>query len=164
MISSSYRVDSRLRHAAAANWVLTTIIVVAAFSTRCFDCKPTFYGDPKISPTREYVSASYSYDCGPVPPFNSHVGLRRAAEASYHDVVSVLDAPFDAHAEWRGAKKLLVTFDCPDDPQAGCAPPTKRYWSVRPSKQWAGVEISYAVGPRLKALLTPESLARLPAE
>jgi hypothetical protein len=127
-------------------------------------CEPTFHGDPKFSPTGEFVSAGYSYLCGPVPPFNTRVGLRLAIEGTYHEVVSVLEAALEAHAEWQGAKQLRITFECNEDPELACAPPTHRFWSVNPSKQWAGVEISYAVGPRLKALLTPESLSRLPAK
>lgn len=33
-------------------------------------------------------------------PFNTHVGVKRANEASYHEVVTVADVNFDVDAEW----------------------------------------------------------------
>lgn len=140
---------------------ITSITLVAALVAGCSDCSPS-YARQATSPDGAFVAAAYSLECGPVAPFDWRVGVRRASEKSYREIVSIHDAGFEADVRWQGNDKLLVTFECPSNAAAACAPPTERSWSVSSSPRWMEVSITYAIGPRLAAVLTPEARAKLP--
>lgn len=126
----------------------------------CSDCRADVA--ERRSPDGAFVVGTYSSACGPVAPFDFRVALRRSEDSAFHDVVTIMDAPFEASAQWQGPRSVLVTFDCPFEALAGCAPPTQRHWSVQGRGQWSGISLTYAVGARLRSTLTPDQLAQLP--
>lgn len=137
------------------------LLLLVSLLSSCSDCQLVVDAERR-SPDNQFVAASYSRSCGPVAPFDYRIGLRTTSEQNYRDIVTILDAPFEASADWENARVLVVTFHCPRDTNAGCAPPTERAWSVRGPKDWGDVRIRYLLSPQLRSMLTPDQLARFP--
>jgi hypothetical protein len=151
---------SGLRRTAVARCALLALMAMTSSFAACGACPPT-YDFQRNSPSSAYVVASYSYLCGPTP-FNTRLGLRRSAESQFKDVVTILEAPFEADATWRDDKTLHVTFDCPKDTRAACAPPTDRNWELLVNRHWEDVDIEFSIGQRLRSMLNADALARFP--
>jgi hypothetical protein len=140
--------------------LVTAAVMVSAVLSACSDCR-TSNEQPLRSPTGALVAATYSYACGPIPPFNWHVGVRHASGASYQEIVSIRDAAFEAHIRWETNDTLLVIFECSENPAAACAPPKDRYWSVSSTSRWDGVRVRYEIGPRLERQLDVKDQEKL---
>src|SRR5436309_2681732 len=124
----------------------------------CGLCPPT----PKqeaSSPSGEYVAGSYSFECGPMVPFNERVGLKLSREPEFHEVALILDAPsYSSRFNWTGPRTLQIIIDCLFTAAADCMPtaegrsPRGHHITIQMRKRWKDVQIEYVVGPRLKSL------------
>jgi hypothetical protein len=107
----------------------------------------------------QVVAATYVRECGPVPPFNSFVGIRGVNEDAFGEVANVHDLGWQMELRWVGMRELLVTFDCTE---YHCGARDDRHWEVLTQNSWRDVTVRFDVGERLRHALKPEQLARLP--
>ena len=148
-----------MRETAVASFL--TVTAVTAVLSGCSDCKPTLHAE-RTSPDGRLVATAYAYECGAMSPFSFRVGIRKATETTSHEVVTILEAAFEANPEWQSPNTLVITFECPSDPIAACQPPSDRNWVLRTSPDWNDVHIRYVIGPRLKSKLSPQQFERFP--
>lgn len=129
-------------------------------ATACGVCPPT----PKLeatSPSGEYVALAYTFECGPVPPFNERVGLKRSSDFDFEEVAGILDVPYSASFKWTGSTKLQITIDCPLATTSECIPPAGRNVTIEMRGEWRDVQLEYVIGPRLSSLGAGDLLERL---
>lgn len=136
------------------------IVVMPIAALACGDCPPT----PKAeatSPSGEYIARSYSFDCGPVVPFNERVGLKRRADSQFDEVAAILEVPYSASFNWTGTNTLQIIIDCRVTTASGCIPAAGRNITIRTRKRWKDVGLEYLVGPRLRSFGAGDILERL---
>jgi hypothetical protein len=135
-------------------------VAVLAEVWGCEDsCPPTSLLQ-EMSPSRQYSAGVYTYDCGPVPPFNAYVGLSRRDEKPTQ-IASIVEAPMEPRPKWLSDTELQVVFDCSLEAEALCAPSPGRHWSVTKSAKWRDVRITYVASDKLRARLSAADVERL---
>jgi hypothetical protein len=138
--------------------VLTKFICAVAVSAYgCVPCPPT-YTDSVESPSGKYLAATYSEDCGPVPPFNAPVGLATTKKQNPSTVARVRCTPVELRPKWLNDTELEFVFDCNSEADAPCAPAERRHWTVYKSTRWHDVHITYVASERLPTRLSRDDV------
>ncbi len=104
---------------------------------------------------------TYTFECGPVPPFNAHLALKEASGSKTMKVLRIQNVPSEPKVSWLGPGELLVEIECSLEEANACLPPTNRTWSIDKKRQWRSLTIKFKAGPRLQRILTSEDLRRL---
>ena len=112
------------------------------------------------SPGHRYDAQAYTIECGVMVPFNAYARIKKAESSNWTDVVTSHEVDFVPHLRWLGASNLQVTIDC--DTDVTCGIDTTRHWAVSGRRQWEDVQITYAIGDRLRQHVSAENLAKLP--
>jgi hypothetical protein len=137
---------------------LPFVIISAGYG--CSPCPPTIT-ERAESPSKRYLAAVYTSECGPVPPFNESVGLNRADEQKTTSVASIGEAAIELRPKWLSDTELQIVFDCRPEPDLACAASEGRHWSVNKTAQWRDVQIRYAASERLRSRLSRADVDRL---
>lgn len=139
--------------------LLTTYIAISLVLVGCGVCPPT----PKLeatSPSGAYIARTYSFECGPIPPFNERLGLKLSTDSEYDEVAAILEAPYSASFNWTGDKRLQIIIDCQFTGAPDCLPASGRHITIQMRKRWRDVQLEYLVGPRLKSIGAGDILER----
>jgi hypothetical protein len=145
-----------MRLKVAASRILCVVVIAEVCG--CGSCPQTTVSR-ETSPSRQYSAVVYMYECGPVPPFNVHVGLSKNEE-NPTEITSILEAPMEPRPKWLSDTELQVVFDCSLDGKAACAPSPGRNWSVTKGTKWRDVRISYVASDKLRARLSAADVDR----
>ena len=138
------------------------VIVISLLPIACH-CPPKVRSEV-TSPSGEYVASSYSFECGPIPPFNEHVGLKDSTASKFDEIAAVVEIPYVATLHWTGGKELQVVIDCRFEEASNCLPRPGRHPSIKMRNRWKDVRVKYEVGPRLIAVGAGDILKRIGSE
>ena len=134
------------------------LVAISLVLPGCGLCPPT----PKLeatSPSGAYTAGTYSFSCGPVPPFNERLELKLSTDDEYDDVAMILDAPYSASFKWTGDKRLQIIIDCQFTAASACIH-SGRDITIQMRKRWRDVQLEYLMGPRLTSMGADDILER----
>ena len=134
-----------------------TLLVLMACTAPCPETV-----DAKVSnPSNTLVAERFSYECGPVPPFNMAVRLR-ARDGSSGDqlVLRITEIPLTAELSWSSDTVLDVLIDCPFADSESCIP-AGRHWTIDRTPPLGDVSVRYKLGPGLARMVDPPLRERI---
>lgn len=147
---------------AAARLVANVVlgVIVAMTFPGCSSCPETTISELP-SESRQYTAVTYTFECGPIPPFNVYLGLKGSDGGKRTEVVRVQNVPFELKSKWLGPNELLVEIECSLKDPAACVPPRDRTWSIDKKRVWRDVTLRFTVGPILQGVLSEQEQNRV---